>query len=164
MEPIKVLKANQEAQINDVININTNPKTFLDGKPQFGYILTEQKVQTLNGNFFTETRKVAIISGRIEHLVNLVKQYDLKEGSTIPEELAFRIVTKESTEPFYQGQQPKINPSTSEILTKDGKYIYRVNLLVGKDSDEKDELIQHDRRNVNQVVQQSKLKEEDLLF
>lgn len=46
-----------------------------------------------------------------------------------------KIVIKESTTPFYDGMQPKINPTTGEVVTCNGSPIYRRGLVTTDLSD-----------------------------
>lgn len=62
-----------------------------------------------------------------------------------------KIVVKESHNPFYPGQDHKINPTTKEAVTKDGKLIYSKGFLT-TDLSISDELIQHDRTPVNSAI------------
>ena len=77
--------------------------------------------------------------------VRNIDAWDLKVGDdfTMKTGIPCKIVVKESTTPFYEGQNPKMNPSTGEILTKDGMEIYR-NSVLTFDLSDTDSLIKHD--------------------
>jgi hypothetical protein len=52
---------------------------------------------------------------------------NFKVGQLVP----FDILIEEKTEPAYEGQEPKVNPSTSEVVMFDGKRVYEHGSLVG---------------------------------
>lgn len=56
----------------------------------------------------------------------LVAQNGITAGSEIP----FDILVEEKTEPQYAGQNPKINPSTGEVITSEGMPIFEHSSLV----------------------------------
>jgi hypothetical protein len=56
----------------------------------------------------------------------MVNQNGIKAGSVVP----FDILVQEKTEPAYAKQQPKINPSTGEVITSEGMPVYEHSSLV----------------------------------
>lgn len=56
----------------------------------------------------------------------LVAQNGIAAGSELP----FDILVEEKTEPQYAGQNPKINPSTGEVITSEGMPIFEHSSLV----------------------------------
>lgn len=117
--------------------------TFLDGQlimdtsnPDVSLMRVEQEKEyiTPDGWFDVQNRS-ALIKGPREKL-----EARFKEGQVLPG----TIYHKEQLEPFYDGQDPKMNPSTGEILTVDGKEIYRQSFYT-PNAQAEDHLIQHDR-------------------
>lgn len=68
-------------------------------------------------------------------------------------DLDIEVVENTTQNPMQPGQQAKINPSTGEVLTKDGKPIYRHTKLVPASENTRLEFIQHD----SSVVDTSKV-------
>lgn len=85
-------------------------------KPEFGTIRIDQEVNVFNNGFFAVQKRTAFVRGRITDLESL----GLKDGST----LDGKIIRKESFEPFYENQEPKINPQTNEVILTDGRPTY----------------------------------------
>lgn len=85
-------------------------------KPEFGTIRIDQEVNVFNNGFFAIQKRTAFVRGRITDLESL----GLKDGST----LDGKIIRKESFEPFYENQEPKINPQTNEVVLTDGRPTY----------------------------------------
>lgn len=85
-------------------------------KPEFGTIRIDQEANVFNNGFFTVQKRTAFVRGRITDLESL----GLKDGST----LDGKIIRKESFEPFYENQEPKINPQTNEVILTDSRPTY----------------------------------------
>ena len=85
-------------------------------KPEFGTIRIDQEVNVFNNGFFAIQKRTAFVRGRITDLESL----GLKDGST----LDGKIIRKESFKPFYENQEPKINPQTNEVILTDGRPTY----------------------------------------
>lgn len=112
--------------------------------PDFGYIRVEEGGGlTLKGGWVNASSKSALIKGRVEDLRKWLKTNNLTLGSTIPG----KVVVRENTEPFYEGQEPKRAGKDGEILTTSigGKTynIYRQTEYT-TDTNMQDELIPHD--------------------
>lgn len=84
--------------------------------PEYGVIRLDQESVSMENGYLNKSNRTAWLGGKIEDLQSL----NLKAGSTLPG----KIVRKESHTPFYEGQSPKINPQTSEVVLKDGKEVY----------------------------------------
>lgn len=56
----------------------------------------------------------------------IVQKLGLKAGSVVP----FDILVEEKTIPAYEGQNPKVNPSTGEVITHEGMPVYEHASLV----------------------------------
>jgi hypothetical protein len=121
------------------------PKTDNQGRP-IGSMMVIQHERTLNGTFVNAGRRVAFISGTVDELNNIIKQNKLKDGSEVPG----KIMIRESLNPLYHGQNPKMNPSTKEEVgfTVNGKFypVYMQQLYTPNETTE-DVLI----RSVEQV-------------
>lgn len=85
-------------------------------KPEFGTIRIDQEASVFTNGFFAVQKRTAFVRGRITDLESL----GLKDGST----LDGKIIRKESFEPFYENQEPKINPQTNEVILTDGRPTY----------------------------------------
>lgn len=85
-------------------------------KPEFGTIRIDQEANVFTNGFFAVQKRTAFVRGRITDLESL----GLKDDST----LDGKIIRKESFEPFYENQEPKINPQTNEVILTDGRPTY----------------------------------------
>ena len=83
-------------------------------KPEFGTIRVEETGMRFSGGFANDVKRSAFIRGKITTLEKL------KAGQELPG----TIVAKETREPQYEGQSPKINPSTEEVHLVDGAKVY----------------------------------------
>ena len=106
---------------NGVVKVGVHPDTGLvitqnPNKPEFGSIRLDYKTATLSGGFSSIGNRSAFIHGRMEDLEAF--------GLTAGQELVGKIIKKESFSPFYDGQQPKINPQTNEQVLTNGRPTY----------------------------------------
>ena len=86
-----------------------------DGKIR-GKIRVDQSLISLEGGIGNKKNRSAFITLDEE----LYKEMSLSAGSM----LDGKIVRKESRTPFYEGQQPKINPTEKKIHLVDGAPVY----------------------------------------
>ena len=106
---------------NGVVKVGVHPDTGLvitqnPNKTEFGSIRLDYKTATLSGGFSSIGNRSAFIHGRMEDL----EAFGLRAG----QELVGKIIKKESFSPFYEGQQPKINPQTNEQVLTNGRPTY----------------------------------------
>ncbi len=99
---------------DQVFTINTAPSS--DGKTR-GFFIVEQQVTSMEGGFISQSRRTATLT--VEESIG--KSLNWKAGQELPG----KIVVSESHTPFYDGQEPKINPTTKEVVLVDGKKVYR---------------------------------------
>ena len=85
-------------------------------KPEFGTIRIDQEVDVFNNGFFSIQKRTAFVRGKITDL----EARGLKHGTI----LDGKIIRKESFKPFYENQEPKINPQTKEVILTDGRPTY----------------------------------------
>lgn len=134
-------KAGNKLTANGLIRINPN-------KPEYGSMMLIASVATLSGGFMNVRNKVGFVVGKVKDLENIIQEFNLREGDDYSQKLGpHRIVTIEKVESEIkegQGYRQKINPSTDQILTKDGEPIYWKTEVVAEGSDIHDELITHD--------------------
>ena len=104
-----------------MVRVASHPKTgavitVSSNNPEYGTIrLDEESVQFQN-NFMNKTRRSVFIRGKVVDLESL--------GYKANQALAGKIIKRESFEPFYEGQEPKMNPTTGDIVLKDNKPVY----------------------------------------
>lgn len=104
------------------VKVVAHPDTgnvITEGKTKgYGSIRVDQEFTSLEGGFANISRRTAFINGKLETL----KQLGFEDGQSIPG----NILISEKTEPFYDGQTPKINPETDEtIMDAFGNAVYR---------------------------------------
>ena len=102
---VKVTTKSKES--TEILGISTN-------NPDYGYIRVEEStgLQFGAGGWLNSNTKTALIKGKVADLTAFMQKNNVKVGYEIPG----KIVIKEQTTAFYAGQQPKIVPSTGEVL------------------------------------------------
>lgn len=91
--------------------------TKSSNNPEWGTVRVDaQSVEFNNGIMNTKSR-TAFIRGEIKNL----SQVFTRNGQI----LQGKIVKETSSEPFYAGQKPVINPTTGEIVMKNGAEFYQ---------------------------------------
>ena len=101
------------------VTVTTHPVTgevitASKNKPEFGTIRVEESGLKITNGFANMKKRSAFIRGKI---------VDLK-GLRAGQQLDGKIVAKESFEPWFKDQTPKINPTTSEVISVGGKAVY----------------------------------------
>ena len=104
-----MVKVAQHPETGAVITPSTN-------NPAFGTIRLDELKKSLEGGFGQDQKRSAFVRGSMEFLNSL----NLKAGQSLPG----KIIKRESFEPFYEGQTPKINPTTAEIVLTNGRETY----------------------------------------
>jgi len=90
-----------------------NPKT---GKA-YGFYLVEKSSISMEGGFITEDKRTALLTVDNE----LAAKVNFTEGQKV----GGIIQRTESKTPFYDGQEPVINPTTKESVLRGGAVFYR---------------------------------------
>lgn len=87
----------------------------------FGKVRVDQHSPVINNGFLSFANRSAFITMD----ENTAKKMEsiLKEEQPYP--IEGKVVVRESLEPFYENQEPKINPSKEEIITHLGAPVYR---------------------------------------
>lgn len=133
---VKIIGKNNQS--TEILGISSN-------NPEYGYIRVESTgdVTFGSGGWLNSQSRTALIKGKTSDLQAFITKNNVKAGY----ELQGQIVIMEQTTPFYTGQQPKINPSTSEVLyvTENGVKcpIYRQTEFT-QDMTRQDVMIQHE--------------------
>lgn len=93
-----------------------NVITPSSNNPEYGTFRVDSENRSLENGFVNISKRSAFIRGRISDL----EQLGLTAGKVLPG----RIQKRESFDPFYDDQDPKINPTTGEVVLTDGKQTY----------------------------------------
>lgn len=93
--------------------------------PEWGVVRIDAQSVEFNNGILNTRNRTAFIRGEIKNL----KQMFTRAGQI----LQGKIIKETSSEPFYAGQQPVINPQTAEVVMKNGapfyqNYIFTTNL------------------------------------
>lgn len=102
------------------------------------------KSEILNANdqgFLQKETRVGLFKGKTADLEAL----GLREGQDFSQVIPVKLVVKESFDPFYPGQEPKMNPSTKQVVTSGGAPIYRQTIVVSEASAETDVRLASDK-------------------
>lgn len=114
-------------------------------KPDYGTIRVDSEAITFGSDgFMNKSRRTAFIRGEYKLLLSL----GLKDGMSLPG----KIIKKESYKPFYDGQSPKINPSTGEVVLTNGRETY-LQFVYTEDVNASDIFISEESEVVNDAVQ-----------
>lgn len=142
-KPAPLTDGSEREVVAGVIGVNPN-------KPEFGNLQLREVSYQITGGFMNQVNKVHFMAGRVEHLEGLVKSANITANSDLNAKLqaigqpAVTIKVVESTTPFYPDQEPKINPTSGEIMTHNGEPIFRNTELVNVDQYAGDELLKMD--------------------
>ena len=101
------------------VRVTTHPETgkvvtVSKNNAEYGTIRVEESGIRFANGFANAFRRSAFIRGKVKDLA----------GLTAGQELPGTIVAKETREPQYEGQSPKINPSTDKAHLVDGAQVY----------------------------------------
>lgn len=125
--------------VTKLMDKDGNPKLDLN-QNEIGSIRLEQHIRSLSGSYLNARRRVAFVAGSYDELVKLVETNKWKNGSLIPG----KIVITESLQPMWEGQNPKMNPQTSEVIgvkVNDRLYPVYYRATFTENADETDKLI-----------------------
>jgi len=126
-------------ETHGIISVNNS-------NPEYGSIMLRSKSIELREGWLREVSRVGRISNRVEELVKIVETYNLKEGDDFSAKvMPVKLVVKERNTPFYDGQEPKINPTTGEVVMHNGSEIYRNTFVEPAGSDSVDEMLVSDK-------------------
>jgi len=97
---------------------------------EYGTIRLEESGLRFSNGFVNSTRRSAFIRGKLTALAGFVAGM----------ELPGTIIAKESLKPWYEGQSPKINPSTKAPVLFEGQPVY-LQYEYSEDANAQDQLI-----------------------
>lgn len=124
------------------------------GNPNYGYIMLRSQTTALVDGWLQTQKRVARMSAEVKALEEFAKAANLKEGTNLNSVTGMenaRLVIEESHTPFYDGQDCKRYPDTSERagepVLSDGQEVYR-NTVVDTTGMKTDKLLQTDREPV----------------
>lgn len=120
--------------------------------PEYSSILVGCDTLGINNGFLVKDKRRAFYTGPTSIVEELVNEFNLVEGSEFP--IEGKIIIIEDTTPQYEGQQPKINPTTKEELTCEGALIYRSQILVDINDPRGDIKLVADSTNINSKVEE----------
>jgi hypothetical protein len=101
--------------------------------PDYCSVRVESSTITNDDGFMDLKTRVAKVRMPVKLAEILVAKGLLKEGKEFP--MQGKIIVRESFEPFYEGQEPKINPSTAELVLFLGEPIYRQSIFTSNMND-----------------------------
>lgn len=134
---------------SDIVMISKN-------NPESAAIMLRNDVVSLNSAGFLQTEKrVGLLKGKTEEIRALAA--GLKPGDDFSaKRFPVKLVIQESNTPFFDGQTPKINPSTAEIVTSNGSPVYRQTVVVPESMEISDTLLVTDKEPVTAKMEANK--------
>ena len=96
------------------MDVNGEEKTY-------GKVRIDEETLIVNSGFSSAQKRTAFVT-LDDSAIKMLLPF-LKEG--LPYPLEGKVVVKETFHPQYEGQSPKINPTTEEYIKVDGKLVYR---------------------------------------
>lgn len=126
-----------------LVNVNTN-------NPEYSTIMVGCNTPVINNGMLNIEKRRAFFTGKNVDIQSLVEEFGLKHGDDFP--LDCKIIVEEATEPFFAGQQPKINPTTQEVVTYLGAPVYRSSFIVDANSPRKDVKLPSDSVSISKTV------------
>jgi len=118
------------------------------GDQKYANVMLDTRTEeVVSGGLLVEKRRTAFFTFQGEQMIEKYRK-QLKDGGVFP--LAGKIIVKEATKPFYDGQDPKINPSTGEVVTHNGEAIYRTTEFTS-DEEAGDQLLKNDSSNITEA-------------
>jgi len=141
------------SQVKVTMNPETGEVVNPTSNPEVAYVRVEQTKEVVNNGWFQEQTRSALIMGDPEKLRN-----KFKKGQTLPGTITIR----ENHEKAHNGQQPKINPTSGEVLQKDGKPIYRHSEYNPNPAAQDGEMLQHDTVEEGASVGETADKESEM--
>lgn len=85
--------------------------------PEWGTVRVDAKSVEFNNGIMNTRNRTAFIRGEIKNL----QQIFTRAGQV----LHGKIIKETSSEPFYTGQKPVINPQTGEVVLRNGREFYQ---------------------------------------
>lgn len=126
-----------------VITVSTN-------KPEYGTIRLDEETIQFQNNFMNKSRRSVFIRGKVADLESL--------GYKANQALAGKIIKRESFEPFYEGQEPKMNPTTGDIVLKDNKPVY-LEFLYTLDAKAQDVWVESSEEDLDPVAESAQAEQ-----
>jgi hypothetical protein len=94
-------------------------KAFTE-KPEYGRIIVTTTVETFKDGWFSESKRVAFIKGKMDQLA--ARFGHLKAGDVFNKDLTVRCI--ESTEKSFDTQEPKRKGADGDIILHNGAPVY----------------------------------------
>jgi hypothetical protein len=139
-------KEDSKLEADGLIRRNSN-------KPEYGSLMVTARVVIVKKGYMNTANRIGFITATVNELMDLIEDKGLYAGADFSELVSpHKIVV---TEKVYselteddKGFVEKKNPSTNQILSKDGEVIYRKTDVVEEGSDMVDRLLTHDTEPV----------------
>jgi|SRR6218665_128671 len=112
-------------------------------KPGFATIMVIETSARMSNGFLNNSKRVAFVRGKKEDLEALA----VKEGDNLNTIFAnkqyplVKIIRQESTTPWFEGQQAKINPQTKVAILYNGAPVFMQDVVVADVEAHQDDLL-----------------------
>lgn len=83
--------------------------------PGFGTVRLDSTEMVVTNGFVNERKRSAFVKGKIETLRKMFTSLQVQG----------KIIRKTSSQPFYNGQEPVVNPTTGEATLRNGSVFYQ---------------------------------------
>lgn len=96
-----------------------------ENKPEWGSVMVTQTTFVANNGIVNERKRTSYFRAELKTLKALESLGYLAEGADLNASGVNQIIArKETYEPQYEGHQPKVNPSTGEVILVNGRNVY----------------------------------------
>jgi len=134
-------KEGSEYAADGLIRINSN-------KPEYGSLMLMATTVAITNGYLNSKNRIGFVTAKVEELEATISENKLKEGSDFSALVApHRIVILEKVASELtdedMGYSEKVNPSTGEVLKRNGETIFRKTEVVEDGSDIVDVMVSH---------------------
>jgi len=115
------------------VNPETNELFTIGNNKEWCSVRVESSVLENDEGFWTMKTRVAKIRLQVELAETLEAKGLLKDGKELP--VKGKIIIRESFEPFYEGQEPKMNPKTMSMICFMNQPVFRQSIFTSNMDD-----------------------------
>jgi hypothetical protein len=128
---------NENLDLSGKVVAAANPETgelfTLGNNPEWCSVRIESTVLENDEGFWLARTRIGRIRLQVALAKALMANGMLKSGKELP--IKGKIIVRESFEPFYEGQEPKINPRTGELVLFSNNPVFRQTVFTSNENE-----------------------------